>query len=106
MDCVRIVGFLPRLKPWVSALQFYETGLRANATHGPESRVTGSCDEPSGAKRYLLSEDVPGVEDGVWTCAQPTLAGSDTCPFHTPEERPEDFDVTQAVLGIIDDVVD
>lgn len=62
-------------------------------------------DEVSGEKRYLLSDDVPGVSDGTWTCAHPKLSGKDTCPFHTDiEERPDNFDETRAFLGVIDQV--
>lgn len=61
--------------------------------------------EVSEKKRYLLSDDLPGVSNGIWSCAHPKLAGKDTCPFHTDiEERPDNFDETRAFLEVINNI--
>ena len=63
--------------------------------------------EVTDPKRYLLSEEVPGVSNGEWTCAHPTVVGEDTCPFHTdPGKRPDGFNETQAFLDVVDEAAE
>lgn len=53
---------------------------------------------------WLLSEDVPGVEDGTWSCPHDAVSGFDKCPFHLPvSDRPPELDVTAAFLQHIKD---
>ncbi|MEZ3165807.1 pentapeptide repeat-containing protein [Halorubrum ejinorense] len=54
-------------------------------------------DDRSEGRRWMLTEDVPGVTDRVWSCAHDALPERDVCPFHCPpDERPPDLDETDA----------
>lgn len=49
--------------------------------------------------RWLLSDDVPGVEDGTWSCPHDAVSGFDKCPFHlSASERPSELSVTAEFL--------
>ncbi len=46
-----------------------------------------------------LSDDDPGVHNGVWHCPRNSVDGFDKCVFHlSPENRPEDVNISQAFL--------
>lgn len=54
-------------------------------------------DDRSEGRRWMLTEDVPGVTDRVWSCPHDALPERDVCLFHcSPEERPPDLDETDA----------
>jgi len=63
---------------------------------------THKGDDGEDRSRWLLGENVPGVEDGTWSCPHEALPGYDKCPFHLPvAERPDDLNVTAEFLGHI-----
>jgi len=64
-------------------------------------------DDRSDGRRWLLTEDVPGVSDRVWHCAHEPLEGESTCLFHTdPEDRPANADETKAFFSALQTAVD
>lgn len=67
----------------------------------PEFDLHG--DDRSDGRRWLLTEDVPGVVDRVWHCAHEPIDGQETCLFHTnPADRPADRDETSAFLDALE----
>lgn len=60
-------------------------------------------DDDDDRSRWLLSDDIPGVEDGTWSCPHEVVQGFDKCPFHLPvSERPPELDATAAFLRCIE----
>lgn len=54
-------------------------------------------------RRWLLGNNVPGVEEGTWSCAHDVVPGYSKCPFHLPpSEQPSDLDVTAEFLHQIE----
>lgn len=60
-------------------------------------------DDRDDGRRWMLTEDVPGVSDRVWHCAHESISGQDTCFFHTdPDDRPEGYDETRLFLNTLE----
>ena len=61
-------------------------------------------DDDNNRDRWLLGEDVPGVENGTWSCPHDAVDGFNKCPFHLPvSDRPPELDVTAAFLQHIEE---
>jgi uncharacterized protein YjbI with pentapeptide repeats len=66
----------------------------------PECKHKG--DDNTSRERWLLSEEVPGVSDGTWSCPHESVSGYDKCVFHLPvADRPSDIDATEAFLEAV-----
>jgi uncharacterized protein YjbI with pentapeptide repeats len=59
-------------------------------------------DDNTSRERWLLSNEVPGVSDGTWSCPHDPVSGYTKCVFHLPiADRPPEADATEAFLRTV-----